>query len=58
MIFGWLDVELIEVSSKRVFVKLAESTYISQHPAAIPGKPSGDIRKIGQIYPTSSARSP
>jgi hypothetical protein len=49
MIFGWLGVELVEVSSKRVFLKLAESTYISQHPAAIPEKLSRDIRKIGQI---------
>jgi hypothetical protein len=38
MIFGWLDVERIEVSSKRVFLALADSTYISQHPAAIPEK--------------------
>jgi hypothetical protein len=43
MIFGWLGVEFIEVSSKRLFLGLAESTYISQHPAAIPKKPSGDI---------------
>jgi hypothetical protein len=35
MIFGWLDVEVIEVSSKRVSLKLAESTYISQHLASI-----------------------
>jgi hypothetical protein len=27
-----------EVSSKRVFLKLAELTYTSQHPAAIPAR--------------------
>jgi hypothetical protein len=58
MMFGWLDVELIEVSSKRVFLQLTESTGISQHPAAIPEKPSGGIRKKGKFWPTSSARSP